>query len=72
MLYHPEENIVSKLIKIVAFGASLFVMIWLFLLVLFDDIKIPQKETTLAINIKNQVNICLPEDDYPKAHFFNF
>ena len=55
MLYHPEENIVSKLIKIVAFGASLFVMIWLFLLVLFDDIKNDILSIELTLNKDMQI-----------------
>jgi hypothetical protein len=71
MLYHPKEHFLSKIIKIIAFGTSLFVMIWLFLLVLFDDIKIPQKEETLTVNLQNQINICLPEEE-SKENFFNF
>lgn len=72
MLYHPEEHIFSKITKLIAFGASLFVMMWLFSLVFFDDIKIPQEEITLKLNINNQVNICLPDDSYSKEYFFNF
>jgi hypothetical protein len=72
MLYHPQENIISKIVKIIAFGTSLFVMIWLSLLVLVDDIKIPQKEISLKIDLKNKINICLPEETQTKEHFFNF
>ena len=29
-----------------------------------DDLKIPQRQVSLTIDIKNQVNICLPEGDF--------
>ena len=63
MIYHPEESKVTKLVKILAFWGSMLAMLWLFVLIFHDDINIPQKEVTLKINIKNQVNICLPEDE---------
>jgi hypothetical protein len=48
----------------------------LFLLVVFlirDDAKIPQKEIILKIDVKNKVNICLPEDDeFSEKSFFDF
>jgi len=29
-----------------------------------DDLKIPQGQVSLTIDIKNQVNICVPEADF--------
>ncbi len=49
--------------KYAAIAVSLLLMFAFLSFVLVDDFKIPQRETSMAINIKNKVNICLPEDD---------
>lgn len=73
MIYHPRENKVTKIIKLVAFWMSLFAMFWLFILMFHDDIKIPQKSVTVKLDMKNRVNICLPEDDEVFSEsFFDF
>lgn len=73
MIYHPKEHKVTKFIKLLAFWASIFVMSWLIILMFHDDIKIPQKEITLKVNMKNRVNICLPEnEDTFQESFFGF
>ncbi len=62
MIYHPQESNVIKFFKILAFWGSMLGMLWLCIMVFHDDIKIPQKEVTLVIDMKNRVNICLPEE----------
>jgi hypothetical protein len=48
-------------------------MIALFIYVVLDEVKIPQKETTIIIDVKNKVNVCLPEDDaFEEKSFFGF
>lgn len=48
-------------------------MVWLFVLMFLDDIKIPQKTVLVEIDVKNKINICLPENDeiFEKS-FFDF
>ncbi len=73
MIYHPRENKVTKIIKIFAFWSSILAMIWLFIMMFYDDVKIPQRQAVLKIDLKNKVNICSPEkDDLFKEKFFNF
>jgi hypothetical protein len=63
MIYHPEEHKLSKVVKILAFWVSMMAMVWLSVMVFHDDVKIPQKQATLKIDLKNKVNICLPQDN---------
>ncbi len=63
MIYHPLENKVTKFIKIIAFWSSILGMLWLFVLIFHDDVKIPQSEVVVKVDIKNRVNICLPEEE---------
>jgi hypothetical protein len=63
MIYHPSEHNFVKLFKILAFWASILLMLWFCILVFHDDIKIPQKEVTLKIDLTNKVNICRPEEN---------
>ncbi len=63
MIYHPLENKVTKFIKIIAFWSSILAMFWLFVLIFHDDVKIPQREVVVKVDIKNRVNICLPEEE---------
>jgi hypothetical protein len=63
MIYHPQESKVSKFVKILAFWGSMLCMLWLCIMVFHDDVKIPQKEVTLLIDMKNRVNICLPGEE---------
>lgn len=44
---------------------SLLTMFGVFISLFFTDFKPLQKEITLKIDIKNKVNICLPEDKKP-------
>lgn len=63
MIYHPLENKVTKFIKIIAFWSSILAMFWLFVLIFHDDVKIPQREVVVKVDIKNRVNICLLEEE---------
>ncbi len=63
MIYHPQESKVSKFVKILAFWGSMFCMLWLCIMIFHDDVKIPQKEITLLIDMTNRVNICLPAEE---------
>ncbi|OFW95423.1 MAG: hypothetical protein A2887_06845 [Alphaproteobacteria bacterium RIFCSPLOWO2_01_FULL_40_26] len=73
MLYHPFDNKFTILLKHLVFWAALFSMFALFVFLVFDDTKILQKEVILKIDIKDKVNICLPEDEkiFQKS-FFDF
>jgi len=73
MIYHPNESKFSKFIKITAFWISMLGMTWLFVLMFHDNIKIPQQQITLKVDISNSVNICLPEDEELfNESFFSF
>ena len=61
MIYHPQESKVTKFIKIVAFWTSMLAMLWLVILIFHDDVQIPQKEVVVKVDVKNRINICLPE-----------
>jgi hypothetical protein len=63
MIYHPNESGFSKFVKITAFWISMLGMMWLFVLMFHDNIKIPQQQITLKIDVSQNINICLPEDE---------
>lgn len=73
MFYHPNDSKVTIIIKHAAFWGSLLTMFVLFVFLFRDDVKIPQKEITLKIDVRNKVNICSPEDEklFQKS-FFDF
>ncbi|MBU6140383.1 MAG: hypothetical protein KGP29_02350 [Proteobacteria bacterium] len=58
-MFHHLENKSLAIILLISFGAMFFVLNFL----ITDDLKIPQKETLLPINIKSQVNICLAKEE---------
>jgi hypothetical protein len=48
-------------------------MFVIFIFIFIDDVKIPQREITMKVDIKDKVNICLPEDEKIfKKSFFSF
>lgn len=72
MIYHPKENKVTKILKLVAFWASLLVMTWFVILIFHDDVKIPQHDVVMKLNVKNKINICQPEkEEEGKTSLFN-
>jgi hypothetical protein len=73
MLYHPNDNKLTLIIKHLTALAALFSMIALFIYVILDDVKIPQRDTTILIDVKDKVNICVPEsDEFAEKSFFDF
>lgn len=73
MFYHPNDNKITVITKHLIFWVSMFVMCGLFLFSLNDDIKIPQEEVILEVDIHNKVNICTAEKDvFEKKFFFKF
>jgi len=63
MIYHPREHKFIKMFKILAFWVSILLMLWFCILVFHDDVKIPQKEVNLKIDLTNKVNICRAKED---------
>ena len=61
MFYHSFTN--KHNIKNTIIWLSLLAMSVVFILLLVSDFHPKQKEVTLKIDIKNKVNICLPEDE---------
>jgi len=73
MFYHHHDDNFTKITKHLTLWISLLTTLVLFIFLFRDDIKIPQKEIILKIDVKNKVNICLPENDeiFEKS-FFDF
>lgn len=61
MFYHSFTN--KHNLKNTATWLSLVIMLVAFLSLLFSDFQPKQKLVTLKIDIKNKVNICLPEGE---------
>jgi hypothetical protein len=73
MFYHPYDNKSTIIIKQCLFWACLLSMFVIFIFIFIDDVKIPQREITMKVDIKDKVNICLPEDEKIfKKSFFSF
>lgn len=62
MLYNIHDTNFSKIVKQLVFWLSLSAMIGLFVFLLKNEIKLPQRQITLEIDLKNKVNVCLPDD----------
>lgn len=62
MSFEPNENRVLAAMQYVLLWVSLFLMFAFFILMFRADFQVPQKTTLLKIDIKNKVNICLPDD----------
>ena len=58
-MFSIKENKVFFTILLVGFCA----MFTLFVTILTDDLKVPQRIVTMKIDVKNHVNICVPEDE---------
>ncbi len=73
MFYHSHDDNIARLIKHSMCWVSLAALFLLVVFLIRDDAKIPQKEIILKIDVKNKVNICLPEDDeFSEKSFFDF
>lgn len=71
MLYHPEEHIAVKIVKLIAFWASIFVMLSLVLSLLIGDFDVKQRSVEVKLELKNHINICLPGTEV-EEHFLDF
>ena len=49
--------------KYAAILVSFILMIAFLSLILIDDFKVPQREAVMSVSIKNQVNICVPQEE---------
>ena len=62
MLYNIHDNNFSKIFKQLVFWLSLGAMFGLFIFLLQSEMKLPQHQITLEVDIKNKVNICSPDN----------
>lgn len=62
MPFYSRDNSVIAIMQYVVLWVSLFTMFALFILLFRADFKVPQKTVTMKIDVKNKINICLPED----------
>jgi len=62
MLYNIHDSNFSKIIKQLIFWLSLSAMFGLFIFLLKDEVKLPQRQITIDVDIKNKVNICSPNN----------
>ncbi len=60
-LYSTENKVIAAMQYIVLW-VSLFVMLALFVFIFSADTKIPQKNVTVDVDIKNKINICQPQE----------
>lgn len=61
--YHRHESKMSIFIKCSLFWIGLILIVVTFISLSHkSDLKIPQREYTIKIDIKNRVNICLPDE----------
>lgn len=73
MLYNPSNGKAIGLVGHIIFWSSLAVMFLTFIFLFSADTKIPQKEVTLLVDIRNKINICLPEESEElEESLFNF
>ena len=63
MFYHPNDSKFTMITKHVIFWTGLLTMFGLFIFLIQDDARVPQREIVMRINMKDKVNICLPEDE---------
>ncbi len=57
----PRGNKAAALTQQAILWISLMAMFGLFVTLFSTDFKVPQKIVTLPVDIKNKINICLPE-----------
>jgi hypothetical protein len=62
MPFYSSDNRVVAIMQYVILWVSLFVMLALFILLFRADFKVPQKTVTVKIDVRNKVNVCLPDD----------
>ena len=62
MPFYSSDNRVIAAMQYIVLWVSLFVMFAFFILLFRADLKVPQKTVSVKIDIKNKINVCLPED----------
>lgn len=74
MFYHPNDNKATIIAKYFCFFAVFLSIIGIVVMVFVNNVKMPQKEIVLKIDITNKVNICLPEEEKKENEnsFINF
>jgi len=73
MFLNLHGNKFIAIVRLIAFWGGLFAMFALFIVLVNDDLKIPQKTVTVKLDVRNKINICLPEDDKIfEESFFDF
>jgi hypothetical protein len=73
MFYHPNDNKLTLIIKHLTALAAVISIVALFFYVVFDDVKILQRDTVILLDVKNKVNVCLPEsDEFEEKSLFGF
>ncbi len=63
MFYHPNDTKFTAIIKHAAFWGSFVVMALMFIFFAGDEVKIPQKQVSIKIDVRSRVNICVPEEN---------
>ncbi len=63
MLYNSHDSLFSKVTKQLVFWLSLSAMLGLFVFLLSNEVKLPQHQISIDIDIKNKINICVPENE---------
>ncbi len=61
MFHNPYDSTVIKIIKHFLFWVSLSCMIYFGLYLLTTDFTLPKRKITVELDIKNKINVCLPE-----------
>ena len=74
MFYHPNDNKATIIAKYFCFFVVFLSIIGIVGMIFVNNVKMPQKEMVLKIDINNKVNICLPEEKEEKSEdsFLNF
>jgi hypothetical protein len=62
MFHHPSDSRSLTLFKQIFFWVSLVAMFLIFIILFNDDLQIAQKELSIDLEIKDQVNICRPNN----------
>jgi len=72
MLYYPYSSKATEATKHLVFFSSLIMMLIVLVFLIRDEAKIPQRQVTLKIDVKNKINTCEAEEELFKKSFFDF
>ena len=72
MFHSPHDSKAILISKHLIFWIALGSMFGLFIFLFTSDFSIPQREVKIEINVKDQINICEPEEENSdQKSFFN-